>query len=300
MASYETQTVERTDAIRADAFDMRHTFESGQPLTFHADYSEDGFSRNLAYSTGIGRISVSSSGNILHISHSGRYSRATARVEVIKRMGLNDDMERIYEGMNTDPFMDSAIRNFKGMRITENDSWETTMCFILSQFNNIKRIRLITRRMIERFGQPYSDGGTIISMFPSAEAVAGASIGDINACGTGFRGKYLKSAAKVCSENLDLKKLYGMDYASAKEALMELDGVGDKVADCILLFGYHKTEAFPIDTWIKRIIETVYFKGRNKSIKELHKFAERRWQPELLGYVQQYLFWNGRSLKVGT
>ncbi|MDE1824660.1 MAG: DNA-3-methyladenine glycosylase 2 family protein [Candidatus Micrarchaeota archaeon] len=297
----ETETIlmEHSDTIRTDRFDIRHTFESGQPLTFHADYTKPGPSRNLSYATVRGRISVASKGNRLSYDYIGDYSASSARNEVVRRFALADDMQAIYAGINTDPFMDSAIRSFNGMRITENDPWEATLCFIISQFNNIKRIRLITRKLIERFGETYGYDNKELKLFPSASAIADASLEDIKVCGTGFRAEYIKSAATACTNSLDLQSLYPMDYEPAKSALMELDGVGDKVADCILLFGYRKMEAFPIDTWIKRVMETVYFKGRKKTIKELHRFAERRWEPEMLGYAQQYLFHNARSLKVG-
>jgi N-glycosylase/DNA lyase len=112
--------------------------------------------------------------------------------------------------------------------------------------------------------------------------------------GAGFRAKYIRSVAQACSESFDLDRLYRKGYEEAKEQLMELDGIGDKVADCILLFGYGKLAAFPIDVWIKRVVEHDYFRGRRKSVKEIHRFAEERWDG-YAGYAQQYLYHSARN-----
>ena len=148
--------------------------------------------------------------------------------------------------------------------------------------------------MIREFGE---DAGEHM-LFPTPQTLASADVKAIRACGTGFRDKYIKKVAEEFAFSFDKKRLYNMEYGKAKEQLMELDGIGDKVADCILLFGYNKMEAFPIDTWVKRVIEHVYFKRRKKSIKQIHRFALRRW-PVYGAYAQQYIFWKGRENKVG-
>lgn len=293
-----TQLLTEEKMISTGEFSLPHTFGSGQPLTFHADYSESNGNEQLTYATGKGVISIMKNGSRIRYSYSNSYNNAGARKEIIRRFGLSDDLDSIYRDINTDSFMETAIKDLKGMRITENDPWETTLCFILSQFNNIKRIRLITKNLIARFGEVHEFEGRSFRLFPSASSIASVSIPELMSCGTGFRAKYIKSAAADCSTGLDLDRLYGMDYADAKAALMELDGVGDKVADCILVFGYKKLDAFPIDTWMKRVVEEVYFKGRRKSIKQIHGFAERRWGP-MQGYAQQYIFHYGRINKVG-
>ena len=88
-----------------------------------------------------------------------------------------------------------------------------------------------------------------------------------------------------------------MKYEDAKDRLMELNGVGDKVADCILLFGYNKFEAFPIDVWVKRVVERAYFNGRKRSIRQIHDFSVERWG-KYRGYAQQYIFWYGREKRM--
>ncbi len=278
-------------------FDLRHTFESAQPLTFHADYNPA--LNSLIYASGKNLISVmhvggTGSGKVMVVSEDLGF----ASNEVIRRFRLNDNMRSIYKKINTDQFIAESIKRYRGMRLTLNDPWETTVCFIISQFNNVKRIRSIIKNMVARFGEPILDGDNKIigRAFPSSEILRNASIKELMKCGTGFRARYIKSAAEYCTDNLDLYGLNQNDYYGLKEALMEIDGVGDKVADCIILMGYGNLNAFPVDVWVKRTIEKVYFKGKKKKIKEIHKFAEDMWQ-NWRGYTQQYLFWHFRQMK---
>lgn len=282
--------------LKLSDFNLRHTIESGQPLTFYSQYSSGNGTESLSYVTSRGVISISIRDSALSYSFEGDYNRKSAKGEVVRRLALDDDMRDIYEHINTDGFIGGAIEGFRGMRITRNDPWETTLCFLISQFNNIKRIRHIMHRMIAEFGYEFDNK----RLFPVPEAVAAAETSRIRGCGTGFRDKYIKSVAEQYAHSFDPEKLYGMKYETAKEKLMELDGIGDKVADCILLFGYNKMEAFPIDLWVKRVMENVYFNGRKKTVKRIHEFSERRWGKEYLGYAQQYIYWAGRENKVGV
>ena len=277
--------------ILARDLSIRHTVASGQPLAFYSHYSNGKHGEDLRYVTQAGEISILKRSGRISFCFSGEYTEKSAKDEIVSRLGLGDDMGEIYRNIGTDQFMEDAIKSFKGLRITRNDPWEATLCFVISQFNNIKRIRGIMGRMIGEFGE---DRGKYHA-FPTPEAIASADLGAIRACGTGFRDRYIKSVAEEFAFSFDKKKLYGMGYGDAKAALMELDGIGDKVADCILLFGYNKLEAFPIDTWVKRIMERVYFKGRKTSIRKLHEFAAERWPGRYQGYAQQYIFWHGRE-----
>lgn len=281
--------------ISVSDFNLRHTIESGQPLTFYSNYSKAAGKELLSYATMEGRISIALSAGKISYRFAGDYTDTSAKQEIISRFNLDYDMKRMYKSINTDEFMAEAIKGFYGMRITKNDPWEATLCFVISQFNNLKRIRGIIRSIGARFGEEREG----YRLFPTAQSLAKADKATIRACGTGFRDKYIKSVAEEFAFSFDKKRLYAMNYQDAKRKLMELDGIGDKVADCILLFGYNKLEAFPIDTWVKRVMERVYFNGRTMTIKRLHGFADKRWQSEYLGYVQQYIFWHGRENKIG-
>ena len=281
--------------IKTKNFDIKHTIESGQPLTFFAEY--DDAKKNLVYSNANNVIKLNFSGNSIN----GKITvfdtnQEYAKREIVNRFRLRDDMNFIYSKISTDSFMANSIKNYHGMRLTLNDPWETILCYIISQYNNMKRIRKITKNIIERFGVDIKeDNKTVAKTFPSSEELLKASEKLLLECGAGFRAKYIKEAAEFCSFNIDLYKLKSKDYYTLKEDLMQISGVGDKVADCIALLGYGKLEAFPIDVWVKRTLENVYFKGKEKKIKDLHKFADKKWG-NLSGYAQQYLYWNGMHI----
>lgn len=185
-----------------------------------------------------------------------------------------------------------AMRVGDGIRILKQDEWEALCSFIVSQNNNIGRIKKIIARLCEKFGEPFESGGKTYYGFPKAETLAGASEGDIFSCGTGFRAKYISDAAKrVASGETDLGAIATMDDESARAELMKICGVGPKVANCALLFGFHRLSSFPIDVWIKRVLDKYYKNGID--LCDLGSFA---------GVAQQYLFYyerykNGEEIK---
>jgi N-glycosylase/DNA lyase len=275
--------------IKTSCFDLKHTIESAQPLTFHSDY--DASSGFLAYP---------SRDTIVTLKHAGDHKEATLTVperhkaEVARRFRLSDNMDKVYAYIDTDKSMKEAIDKYHGMRLTLNDPWETTLCFIISQYNNVKRIRLITKNIVNRFGPEVVENGNLVGRgFPSSSTLAGRPVGDFLKCGAGFRAKYIKAAAKYCTENLNLESLRDKPYEEVKGELMQIPGVGDKVADCIALMGYGKLEAFPVDVHVKRAMEKIYFGGRKQSIDRIQDKAFENWG-RMAGYAQQYLFHSSR------
>ena len=281
--------------ISVKDFSLKHTFESAQPLTFHADYSPH--TDTITYASGASIVNVGVRGtpekaSLFVIGEDSKY----AVQEVTRRFRLRDNMQRIYKSIATDRFMEASIEKYRGMRVTLNDPWETTLCFIISQFNNVKRIRLITRNLMERWGEPIMDdyGATTARTFPTSAALSRATERELMECGTGFRAKYIRSAAEYCTNNLSLQGLSGKGHAELKDELMQISGVGDKVADCIALFGYGKLEAFPLDVWMQRAMAQLYFNGRKTNARKLHEFAEGRWG-RYAGIAQQYIYHAART-----
>jgi N-glycosylase/DNA lyase len=292
--------------IVAKDFDLKHTIESAQPLAFFGHYKSTSNADYLEYATQYSYISIKAeiignkTYNISAQQHG--YCKTQLLKEVKSRLGLNDDIKKIYNNIETDKFMRDAVRNFYGMRVTLNDPWETTLSFIVSQFNNIKRIRGIMLSIINKFGEPENINGKNINFFPGPKALAKASQAQLKACGAGFRSKYIVNAATAFAEG-SFDSLHKMKYQDAKNELMKCSGIGDKVADCILLMGYKKLEAFPIDTWIARVLEKEYYsemektKEGNITINEMHRLASSKWG-SYAGYAEQYLFWHGRSIGI--
>ncbi len=186
-----------------------------------------------------------------------------------------DNLERICKAIGTDAVMRRAISRHRGLRITKNAPWETIVCFICSINNNIPRIRKMVQSLMV-------DGEVMPPEVMFAADLGGKKLG--------YRDKFLKATAEAAM-SYDLSRVGRMEYENAKEALIEFEGVGPKVADCVLLFGYGFLEAFPVDVWIAREMKRGYGLEGERAIRE---FAKKRWG-KFAGYAQQYLYCSARS-----
>ena len=201
---------------------------------------------------------------------------------------LNRDYRAIKETLaSNDLVMRDAVEFAGGIRILRQDPWECLVSFIISQNNNIPRIRKIADTLAKAYGRPLEGGAYA---FPSPEDLAKVSLDDLLNCKTGFRAKYIMDAIKnVNSGAFDLNALNDMSVDTARDALINLNGVGGKIADCVLLFAFGRHEVFPTDVWIKRVMQYFYFNKQNASITEIHKLAKNRFG-EYAGFAQQYLY----------
>lgn len=181
-----------------------------------------------------------------------------------------------------DDYLKKAAVFGSGIRILHQDLWEMIVSFLISQQNNIKRIRKCIRAVCETYGEKKEDaGGHIFYTFPSPEALALASEEELRALNLGYRSKYLvKTAKSVAEGQISLDVIRKMDYPHAREELLKLYGVGEKVADCICLFALHHLEAFPVDTHIRQVLERQYPQGF--PFESFHGFE---------GVIQQYIFY---------
>ncbi len=209
-------------------------------------------------------------------------------------LDLNRELAPILTAVRVDGYIAKAIDRFWGMRILNQELWETIASFILSQNNNISRIRNIIHTLSEKFGQKIEFNGYVNYTFPTPNSLADAGIDEIFSCGTGYRARYLwNAAAKISKGELLLDMLKRLPYTEAKNELMKLEGVGEKVADCICLFSLGHLEALPIDVWIKRIFEQIYLR-KKASMFEIRQFAKNYFGKNI-GYAQQYLFHYAQS-----
>ena len=213
-------------------------------------------------------------------------------------LALDEDHRAILQSFPSDPFLKKSMRYCKGLRVLRQDPWECLAGFILSSTKKIVHIRQIWQKLCCRWGHPVSfpsssrkDGFSPLHSFPEASVIAGQTEMDLRACGMGFRAPYLLAAAReVAEQKLDLEKLKGISTAEARDRLMQLKGVGRKIADCVLLFSLDKPDAFPIDTWILKVLHKVYFYGkRRRNMKGYLKFVEGYFGSHA-GHAQQYLF----------
>ena len=201
------------------------------------------------------------------------------------------DLPSILKTFPDDEPMSAAVAACCGLRLLRQDPWECLASFILSSTKQIVQIRQIIALLCEHFGETIPGySGDSARSFPTPEKLAAASEAELRACKMGFRAPSLLAAARQIAEGkFDLEKIRGLDYTAAREELVRLRGVGGKIADCVLLFAYGFDSAFPVDVWIERALQQLYFPRRRASEKRLRRFAATHFGPHS-GYAQQYLF----------
>ncbi len=211
---------------------------------------------------------------------------------------LGRDYGEIKKTLSRDSVMKKAVSYGDGIRILNQELWETVVSFIISASNNIPRIKGIIERFCHAFGNKTEYMGNTYYSFPDAETVASLTCADLSVIRAGYRDKYIIDAAlKFSNGELSDEYIRSLSTLDAKKALMSIKGVGNKVSDCILLFGLCRADSFPVDVWIKRIMEYCYF-GSEQSIDTISRFAAERFGP-LGGFAQQYLFFYARENKIG-
>lgn len=196
---------------------------------------------------------------------------------------LNRDYKEICSRLCEDESFKKAFSEYEGIRILKQDSWEALCSFIISQNNNIPRISGIIDRFCKSFGEKLNEDDYT---FPSYEKLKGITADELAPLRAGFRAKYIADAIeKLNSGTISLEKIEKMPIEQAREELCKIKGVGAKVAECTLLYGFGRMEAFPVDVWVKRIMEEMYPQG----LPEIFKGNE--------GIAQQYLFHWRRNQK---
>ena len=191
-----------------------------------------------------------------------------------------------------DPHLQAAAAACRGLRLLRQDPWECLASFILSSTKQIVQIRQIVSLLGERFGSPVAVPACQqpVFAFPSAAQLASATEAELRACKMGFRAPYLLTAARrVVAGECDLQRVGTMPLAEARAELLKLPGVGEKIADCVLLFGYGFPTAFPVDVWVAKALSRFYFRDRRVRLQRLRAFAAEHFGPHA-GYAQQYLF----------
>jgi len=199
------------------------------------------------------------------------------------------DLATIIKTFPEDEPMRAAIDSCRGLRLLRQDPWECLASFILSSTKQIVQIRQIVALLCERLA-PQPPGSNAVFAFPTPQRIAACSEAELRACKMGFRAPSLLAAARAIADGkIDLENIRTLNYFEARAELMKLRGVGVKIADCVLLFGYGFDSAFPVDVWIERALQELYFPRRRASEKRLRKFAATHFGPHA-GYAQQYLF----------
>jgi N-glycosylase/DNA lyase len=262
--------------IPEDDFDLPRIFECGQCFRWNAD--ENGVYTGVAF----GRAAkIRREGDKVIISGSVQDFEDIWR----EYFDLDRNYAEIRRGLCIDDYMRSASEFGAGIRLLKQDKWEALCSFIISQCNNIPRIKKIVETLCRTFGDEIAfDGGTYYS-FPPPEKVAALSPEDLAPLRCGYRAPYIIGAAQAVADGtIDLDAIAAGTPEDASKALKTLNGVGDKVANCVVLFGLQMFNAFPIDVWMKKALAKHYGKGFDPAV-----FGE------YAGLAQQYMFYYARS-----
>ena len=268
--------------FKCDNFNLDDTFECGQCFRWNKD-------DNGVY-TGIVE------GNVLRLKQTGDSIDFDGDIAFWKNyFDLDTDYNEIIRKIRIDDVMKNATEKGKGIRILRQNLFETVISFIISQNNNIPRIKGIVEKLCMGFGNKI-DG--LNYSFPTPESLNSADITDFAYLKAGYRDVYIKDAARFFTEHiLDSDILINGNLSDARSEISKIKGVGPKVADCILLFGAYRTEVFPTDVWMKRIL-SIYYGINNASPAEINAFASKKFG-KYAGFAQQYLFYLARSEKIG-
>jgi N-glycosylase/DNA lyase len=199
---------------------------------------------------------------------------------------LDEDLDPVLKEIGRDPFVRLAIQKYRGMRLIRQDPWECLISFLCSSAKAIPHIRCIIESLCKSSGKKIPFGNYISYGFPEPHSIQSPL--QLESVKAGFRTGYLVKAFRSMDRN-QLFSLKGLSYRDARQALTNLSGVGKKVADCTLLYSLDFLEAFPIDTWIKKGLQKVYFDGRRVGEKAMEEFVSTHFGP-YAGYAQLYLF----------
>ena len=208
---------------------------------------------------------------------------------VTRYFGLDLPLRDIFASFPGDPWLDRAREFSPGLRVLRQEPWETLCNFICSALKQIVQIAQINAELRRALGEPVA--APALHAFPTAARLARATEAQLRDCKLGFRARHLFVAARqVAQGEVSLEKIEAMPTAEARESLMRLQGVGEKVANCVLLFAYGRLEAFPIDVWVERVLRELYFKGSKRvKLARMADFSRGHFGP-YGGYAQQFLF----------
>lgn len=274
--------------IKSDIFELADIFDCGQ--CFRWNKEQDG-----SYTGVFGE-------NVLNVSREGNTVTfkgiCNGDIEEICRNYF--DLDRDYNDIRNklskiDENLKVSVEYGKGIRILNQDLWETIISFIISANNNIPRIKGIIERLSKEYGKKITYEGKDYYTFPTPESLSKATVQDFRNLGLGFRDIRLYEATNmIINKEVDLEKLKDMNTLEAREELLKLSGVGPKVADCILLFSNLKRfDVFPIDVWVRRVMNELYIKKEDETKvtkKEIQKLADSKFG-DMQGLAQQYLFY---------
>lgn len=275
-----------------DCYDLKRTIESGQ--AFHWIQSDNKAWETAWRNAWVGVEQVAS--NKIQIETNSTDTDALSHIS--NYFQCHVELSLVLQSFPEDALVQKAVSHCPGLRLLRQDPWLCLASFILSSTKQIPQIKEIVNLMSNQIGTPIScpSGNRKVESFPEPQDVVRVGEDAIRKCKAGFRAKYIyRCAIEIDSGRFDLESIRGLSLEEARNRLVTLPGVGPKIADCVLLFAYGFSKAFPIDVWIKRVLQDYYFNGKKVSNHDMSQFIDSYFGVNA-GFVQQYLFDYIRSL----
>lgn len=268
--------------IKITDFSLKHTLECGQ--FFYYIFDEKTYFYYIVNKNEI--FKVKQEKDIL-------FYEGISKEKLIYFFSLDIDLKEITKDFDQDKYLLLSLEKYFGMRLIRADFEQCLISFVCSSASNIPKIQKNIFLLSENFGKKHTFDSKTFYTFPNLEDIN--DIEKIKNSKTGFRSKYILEIAKFAKENkLFFENIKKANYEDSKKMLITLPGIGNKVADCISLFSLNHSEAFPIDTWVKQIIEQLYLKKDAKNLKEIEKYIQKKFTKNK-GIKQQYLFHFARN-----
>lgn len=278
--------------LKVDTFNLKYTLECGQCFRWEKIETQE--------NTYVGVIKdrvlkVRQDKNNIYVSSNNMDNLENV---VKEYFDLNTDYEKIERKIITiDEHVKDAVKRSSGIRILNQDFFETLISYIISANNNIPRISKSVKEISKRYGKKVIFENEEYYLFPTPQELKDVSIEAYRHCGVGFRDSYIYYTVKdILDKKIEIQIINTMSTIELKNKLLSFKGVGPKVADCILLFSCNRGEVFPIDVWVERVMSVLYFKETNAKMKkkDIVEYASNNFK-EYSGIVQQHLFYNMRE-----
>jgi len=278
----------QSEMNKVSEINLEYSFNSGQVFLWEKEGS------NWYGINGSDVIAISEDSN--HIE-----SLSKNPIDILRK---GDDSRKIIQSITKDKIVKIAVKRFNGLRLLRQDPFQCYISFIISSNSNIQKIRRVLQNLCIKLGTKVRFEGKEFFLFPEPNVLSKVNRNDLLACGLGYRAKFVKEAANaVISGEIDFDYLKKTNYQTAKDSLVKIYGIGNKIADCIMLFSLDKLDAFPLDRWMIRVLQKYYFEKFPMSCKtitekiydNLHNDIIHHFGP-YAGYSQQFLFKMERDL----
>lgn len=293
----ETGTID-IDGL-AGGFDLQATLESGQSYTWHREdgqmYDQPSATGGSAWYVTILPPSSTSDHEVLRVRQVDGtldWQATTNATDLLTHLlRLDDDIDAIENATPADPLIESAFDAYRGLRLVRDPPFATLIAFICSAQMRVSRIHDMQRTLAREFGSEVPFDGETYHAFPTPEQLAAATENELRDCSLGYRAPYVKQTAElVATGKIHPESARGRGFEDAREYMKQFVGVGNKVADCVLLFALEYLQAVPLDTWIRSAIAEHYPDCDRGSYVETSRAIRERFGGEFAGYVQTYVF----------